>query len=55
MEWDTAAGHAVLAAAGGLVETETGEPLTYGKVERGYDNPAFIALGAQAKAVIAAC
>lgn len=46
MEWDTAAGHAVLAAAGGHVELETGEPLLYGKVERGYDNPAFIARGA---------
>jgi 3'(2'), 5'-bisphosphate nucleotidase len=46
MEWDTAAGHAVLTAAGGHVEVETGEPLTYGKVSRGYDNPAFIARGA---------
>jgi 3'(2'), 5'-bisphosphate nucleotidase len=46
MEWDTAAGHAVLAAAGGQVELESGEPLTYGKSERGYDNPAFIARGA---------
>ncbi|MGE0241003.1 MAG: 3'(2'),5'-bisphosphate nucleotidase CysQ, partial [Parvibaculaceae bacterium] len=27
MEWDTAAGHAVLRAAGGHVEIETGEPL----------------------------
>ena len=46
MEWDTAAGHAVLAAAGGSVGLETGEPLTYGKASRGYDNPAFIARGA---------
>jgi 3'(2'), 5'-bisphosphate nucleotidase len=46
MEWDTAAGHAVLAAAGGHVEVESGEPLTYGKAGRGYDNPAFIARGA---------
>jgi 3'(2'), 5'-bisphosphate nucleotidase len=46
MEWDTAAGHAVLAAAGGHVEVESGEPLTYGKAWRGYDNPAFIARGA---------
>lgn len=44
MEWDTAAGHAVLAAAGGSVTVAgTGEPLTYGKQERGFDNPAFIA------------
>jgi 3'(2'), 5'-bisphosphate nucleotidase len=46
MEWDTAAGHAVLVAAGGRVELETGEPLTYGKAASGYDNPAFIARGA---------
>jgi 3'(2'), 5'-bisphosphate nucleotidase len=46
MEWDTAAGHAILAAAGGHVELESGEPLSYGKVARGYDNPAFIARGA---------
>jgi 3'(2'), 5'-bisphosphate nucleotidase len=44
MEWDTAAGHAVLAAAGGSVcVAETGAPLTYGKQERGFDNPAFVA------------
>ena len=40
MEWDTAAGHAVLAAAGGAVATESGEPLTYGKAAAGYANPA---------------
>ena len=45
MEWDTAAGHAVLAAAGGKVVCEDGSPLTYGKKHRGFDNPAFIALG----------
>jgi 3'(2'), 5'-bisphosphate nucleotidase len=43
MEWDIAAGHAVLAAAGGRVETADGQPMTYGKTARGYDNPAFIA------------
>ena len=45
MEWDTAAGHAVLRAAGGCVLTAEGEPLRYAKRERGYDNPAFIAWG----------
>lgn len=45
MEWDTAAGHAVLLAAGGKVLMEDGNPLGYGKVERGFDNPAFIASG----------
>jgi 3'(2'), 5'-bisphosphate nucleotidase len=43
MEWDIAAGHAVLAAAGGRVETLAGEPLTYGKA--GFDNPHFAAWG----------
>ena len=43
MEWDTAAGQAVLMAAGGKVMTTAGEPLLYGKRDRGYDNPGFIA------------
>ncbi|MDJ0947633.1 MAG: 3'(2'),5'-bisphosphate nucleotidase CysQ [Alphaproteobacteria bacterium] len=43
MEWDTAAGHAILAAAGGYVETEDGDPLTYGKPD--FANPPFIAFG----------
>jgi 3'(2'), 5'-bisphosphate nucleotidase len=43
MEWDTGAGQAVLEAAGGRVCQEDGTPLTYGKAERGFDNPAFIA------------
>jgi len=42
-EWDTAAGHAVLAAAGGTVTTLDGEPLLYGK--RGFENPSFVAWG----------
>lgn len=46
MEWDTAAGHAVLLAAGGKVLTEGENPLTYGKVAAGFANPAFIASGA---------
>ncbi|MBK1698823.1 3'(2'),5'-bisphosphate nucleotidase CysQ [Rhodovibrio salinarum] len=43
MEWDTAAGHAVLAAAGGRVTDAAGNPLTYGKPD--YENPPFIAYG----------
>ena len=43
MEWDTAAGHAVLAAAGGEVFEASGPVLRYGKAHRGFDNPAFIA------------
>lgn len=49
MEWDTAAGDAVLRAAGGHVMTRDGEPLTYGKRGRGdahFENPSFIAYGA---------
>jgi 3'(2'), 5'-bisphosphate nucleotidase len=46
MEWDTAAGHAVLAAAGGSVTQLDGTPLLYGKTERGLDNPFFVARGA---------
>ena len=45
MEWDTAAGQAVVEAAGGCVLTEDGAPLLYGKRERGYDNPHFIVYG----------
>ncbi|KMK65532.1 3'(2'),5'-bisphosphate nucleotidase CysQ [Puniceibacterium sp. IMCC21224] len=42
MEWDTAAGHAVLAGAGGqVVRFDDHTPLVYGKV--GYANPFFIA------------
>ncbi len=42
MEWDTAAGHAVLAGAGGrVVRFDDQSPLTYGK--DGYANPFFIA------------
>ena len=43
MEWDTAAGHAVLAAAGGRVTTWEGDPFLYGKP--GFYNGAFIARG----------
>ena len=44
MEWDIAAGHAVLAAAGGSVSTLDGAPLRYGKP--GFENPHFVARGA---------
>jgi 3'(2'), 5'-bisphosphate nucleotidase len=42
-EWDTAAGHAVLAAAGGTVTTFDGAPLLYGKP--GFRNTPFVAWG----------
>jgi 3'(2'), 5'-bisphosphate nucleotidase len=44
-EWDTAAGQAILAAAGGCVTTLEGEPLLYGKRDEGFANPHFIAWG----------
>ena len=45
MEWDIAAGHAVLAAAGGSIcRVDNGAPLVYGKP--GFENPHFFACGA---------
>jgi 3'(2'), 5'-bisphosphate nucleotidase len=43
MEWDIAAGHAVLLAAGGHVTDIAGRPLVYGKP--GFENPHFVAQG----------
>jgi 3'(2'), 5'-bisphosphate nucleotidase len=48
MEWDVAAGHAVLSAAGGCVLEAGGSPLRYGKAEAGFRNGAFVAWGRQA-------
>lgn len=45
MEWDTAAGHAVLSAAGGRVTEMDGRDLLYGKPD--FANPHFIAWGAK--------
>lgn len=49
MEWDTAAGDAVLRAAGGAVVTVEGKPLAYGKSSvtgmRPFENPFFLAAG----------
>jgi 3'(2'), 5'-bisphosphate nucleotidase len=45
MEWDSAAGHAVLAAAGGSVTRLDGTSLTYGNVASGFANPHFVARG----------
>ena len=42
-EWDTAAGHAVLLAAGGRVDAQDGRPLSYGKTA--FLNRAFVATG----------
>jgi 3'(2'), 5'-bisphosphate nucleotidase len=40
-EWDTAAGHAILLAAGGRVDGPDGQPLAYGK--KGFINRGFCA------------
>ena len=43
MEWDTAAGHAILDAAGGCLTLPDGSPLAYGKP--GFVNPPVVAWG----------
>ena len=43
MEWDTAAGQAIVEAAGGKVELLNGEKLTYGKKD--FINPSFLCKG----------
>lgn len=47
MEWDVAAGHAVLAAAGGTMTLMDGEPFTYAKP--GFENPHFLVKGLSAE------
>lgn len=42
-EWDTAAGDAVLRAAGGIIVDLQGKPLTYGGADPKFLNPEFIA------------
>ncbi|MEJ5992471.1 3'(2'),5'-bisphosphate nucleotidase CysQ [Ramlibacter sp. PS3R-8] len=46
MEWDIAAGHAVVLGAGGTVDCVQGGPLLYGKP--GFDNPHFACWGQRA-------
>lgn len=43
MEWDTAAGDAVLRAAGGHTTTLDGTPLRYGRLDQDFRNPDFMA------------
>jgi 3'(2'), 5'-bisphosphate nucleotidase len=45
MEWDIAAGHAILLAAGGNVTQLDGTPFFYGKRAQGFANPYFVAKG----------
>ena len=53
MEWDTAAGDAVVRAAGGMTVTSSGQPLSYGKRNQASDsdfaNPGFICWGRTAQ------
>jgi 3'(2'), 5'-bisphosphate nucleotidase len=44
-EWDTAAGEAILTAAGGRVTDMNGRPLRYGKASARFLNPDFVARG----------
>lgn len=44
-EWDTAAGQAVLTAAGGVVTRFDGAPMVYGNAADKFVNPAFVAWG----------
>ncbi len=47
-EWDVAAGHAILMAAGGAVRAPDNAPLHYGKRNEDYEVKSFIATGATA-------
>jgi 3'(2'), 5'-bisphosphate nucleotidase len=49
-EWDVAAGHALVAAAGGIVTAPQGTALTFGHAERNFRVPSFVAWGDPAKA-----
>jgi 3'(2'), 5'-bisphosphate nucleotidase len=47
MEWDTAAGDAILAAAGGIVLTLAGAVPLYGRVDRHFCNQPFVAASSE--------
>lgn len=49
-EWDVAAGHALVVAAGGIVASPQGAALPYGRAAENFRVPAFIAWGDPAKA-----
>lgn len=50
-EWDVAAGHALVVAAGGSVVAPDGTPLGYGRISEDFRIPAFIAWGDPSVAV----
>lgn len=47
MEWDTAAGHAILRDAGGEITDFSGAPLEYGNVRKSFANPEFRAFSTE--------
>ncbi len=49
-EWDVAAGHALVVAAGGIVTTPDGGSLTFGHADKNFRVPSFIAWGDPVKA-----
>jgi 3'(2'), 5'-bisphosphate nucleotidase len=49
-EWDIAAGHAILEAAGGIVADSRGQPLRFGQRQGDFAVPEFIAWGDPSKA-----
>jgi 3'(2'), 5'-bisphosphate nucleotidase len=49
-EWDVAAGHAVVVAAGGLLRTPNGSELRYGRAHEGFRVQGFVAWGDPAAA-----
>jgi 3'(2'), 5'-bisphosphate nucleotidase len=49
-EWDVAAGDAIVTAAGGMVTTADGKPLSYGRSAQGFIVPGFIAWGSPSTA-----
>ena len=51
-EWDVAAGHAVVTAAGGKVTDSTGAELHFGLGREGFRVPEFIAWGDPAAATL---
>lgn len=44
-EWDIAAGDGIVRAAGGIVVTEHGAPLTYGHSANAFHVPGFVVYG----------
>lgn len=53
MEWDIAAGDAILSAAGGIVLTLDGEKPVYGNADRDFRNPPFVAASCEKLARLA--